>query len=131
MNKVTNWSPYVKGEVTCYNWKLNRVQVKITDSYYINNFVDYVCTERTGLLCNLDKIVLLGNHNPIAIYPREAEDISDVSIYLESIKNTDIHTILISVVEDCDLIVDSLAIDDILLEIKSVTKMDVRYVLID
>ena len=42
MNNITNWNNYKKGEANCYSWKIERVQVKITDGHYINNFVDHV-----------------------------------------------------------------------------------------
>lgn len=128
---LTNWSAYTKGEVTNYNWRLNRVQVKIEGSYFINNFVDHVCETGTTLLDKLAKIVLIGGRRPIALYPQEAEDMNVIKVYLESIKNTDIHTILISVVEDADMFVDTEVVEDILLEIKSVAKIDVRYLLRD
>lgn len=129
--KVTEWANYIKGEVTCYNWKLNRVQAKITEQYFINSFIDHVCKENISILRSLDKIVLIGTGRPVAIYPKEARELSDIIPYLESIKDTDIHTILISVVEDADMFLDSTYIDDILMEIKSVAKIEVRYVLID
>ena len=62
LNKVTEWSKYKKGEANCYSWKLDRVQVKITDNHYINNFVDYVIGNGKGLLRNIDKIVLHTHH---------------------------------------------------------------------
>lgn len=129
--KVTEWASYIKGEVTCYNWKLNRVQARITEGYFINSFIDHVTKENKSLLRSLDKIVLIGNGDPIAIYPKEANELSDIIPYLESIKDTDIHTILISVVEDADMFLDSSTIDDILMEIKSVAKIETRYILID
>lgn len=128
---LTKWSDYIKGEVTSYNWRIKRVQVKIEESYFINNFVDHICDGHSSLLGTLDKIILIGKGNPIALYPKEAEDLNVIRIYLESIKNTDIHTILISVVEDSDLFIDSETIDDQLIEIKSVSKMKVRYLLRD
>lgn len=130
-NMLTNWSDYMKGEVTSYNWRIKRVQVKIEESYFINNFVDHVCDGSSSLLGTLDKIILIGNGNPIALYPKEADDLNVIKVYLESIKNTDINTLLISVVEDSDLFIDSETIDDQLIEIKSVSKMKVRYLLRD
>lgn len=128
---LTNWSAYTKGEVTNYNWRLNRVQVKIEGNYFINNFVDHVCDTGTSLLSKLAKIVLIGGRRPIALYPQEAEDMNVIRVYLESIKDTDIHTILISVVEDCDMFIDTDVVEDVLLEIKSVAKIEVRYLLRD
>ena len=46
---------YKKGEVACFGWKLDRVQVRITDKHYINNFVDYVCSNNRMLL-DVDKL---------------------------------------------------------------------------
>ena len=129
--KTTEWASYIKGEVTCYNWKLNRVQARITEQYFINSFIDHVCKDNPTLLRSLDKLVLIGNGDPIAIYPKEAKELTDITPYLDSIKDSDIHTILISVVEDADMFLDSTQIDDILMEIKSVAKIETRYILID
>lgn len=128
MNK-TNWVKYNKGEVNCYSWKLARVQVKITDSHYINNFVDHVIFNNIQLLHDLDKIVLLGEGNPIAIYPKNTENLSNVISYLGSIKNTDIHTVVISLGENSGIFVNSELIEDVLSELNAQTKIDVRYIL--
>lgn len=127
--KRSEWSNYKKGEANCYSWKIERVQVKITDSHYINNFVDYVIKENRGLLRNIDKLVLLGNGNPIAIYPGVPEDLNNVCVYLESIKDTDIHTILLSLGEDSGAFVDSDMIEEVLTEINAITRMKVRFIL--
>lgn len=132
MYKVTEWSNYLKGEVTCYSYKINRVQAKITEQYFINNFVDHVMSQDgVWILRNVDKIVLIGSHNNIALYPKDADDISVITTYLESIKDTDIHTILISVVENDEIFPDTANIDEVLMDIKSACKMQVRYVLQD
>ena len=128
MNK-TNWVKYNKGEVNCYSWKLARVQVKITDSHYINNFVDHVIFNNIQLLHELDKIVLLGEGNPIAIYPKNTDNLNNVISYLGSIKNTDIHTVVISLGENSGIFVNSELIEDVLTELNAQTKIDVRYIL--
>lgn len=128
MNK-TNWVKYNKGEVNCYSWKLARVQVKITDSHYINNFVDHVIFNNIQLLHDLDKIVLLGEGNPIAIYPKNTDNLNNVISYLGSIKNTDIHTVVISLGENSGIFVNSELIEDVLSELNAQTKIDVRYIL--
>ena len=128
MNK-TNWVKYNKGEVNCYSWKLARVQVKITDRHYINNFVDHVIFNNIQLLHDLDKIVLLGEGNPIAIYPKNTDNLNNVISYLGSIKNTDIHTVVISLGENSGIFVNSELIEDVLSELNAQTKIDVRYIL--
>lgn len=128
MNK-TNWVKYNKGEVNCYSWKLARVQVKITDSHYINNFVDHVIFNNIQLLHDLDKIVLLGEGNPIAIYPKNTDNLNNIISYLGSIKNTDIHTVVISLGENSGIFVNSELIEDVLTELNAQTKIDVRYIL--
>lgn len=128
MNK-TNWVKYNKGEVNCYSWKLARVQVKITDRHYINNFVDHVIFNNIQLLHDLDKIVLLGEGNPIAIYPKNTDNLNNVITYLGSIKNTDIHTVVISLGENSGIFVNSELIEDVLSELNAQTKIDVRYIL--
>lgn len=129
MRNFVQWNKYVKGEAVCYSWKLDRVQVKITDEHYLNNFVDYVCNDNAGLLRDFDKIILLGDGNPIAIYPNNSQDLSDVKIYLESVKGTDIHTIVLSIGEYSSTFVDAEGIDATLGILNSVTKIQVRYML--
>lgn len=129
-NTIGPWKQYVNGDVINYNWKLQRVQAKVEGSYYINNLVDYFMGDGKEVLLDLDKIVLLGGNKPIALYPKVSENINDDIIpYLESIKNTDINKILISVLEDGYLTVDTVLIDDVLKSLKSATKIDVRYIL--
>jgi hypothetical protein len=129
MINKTGWNNYIKGEANCYSWKLERVQARITDSHYINNFVDHVIGERRSLLRDIDKIILLGDGSPIAIFPRESEDLIDVTTYLESIKNTDIHTIVVSLGEASGVFVNSDLIEDVLSELNATAKIEVRYIL--
>lgn len=129
MINKTGWNNYIKGEANCYSWKLERVQARITDSHYINNFVDHVIGERRSLLRDIDKIILLGDGTPIAIFPRESEDLIDVTTYLESIKNTDIHTIVVSLGEASGVFVNSDLIEDVLSELNATAKIEVRYIL--
>lgn len=129
MNEVTNWNNYKKGEATCYSWKLERVQAKITDSHYINNFVDHIIFENVNLLYDFDKIILFGNGCPIAIYPKKTEDLSNMISYLESIKNTDIHTVVVSLGENSGIFVNSDLIESVLGELNAHTKIQVRFVL--
>ena len=129
MINKTGWNNYIKGEANCYSWKLERVQARITDSHYINNFVDHVIGEGRTLLRDIDKIILLGDGAPIAIFPRESEDLIDVTTYLESIKNTDIHTIVVSLGEASGVFVNSDLIEDVLSELNATAKIEVRYIL--
>lgn len=126
---ITNWKNYKKGEASCYSWKLERVQVKITDSHYINNFVDHLIFDNVSLLHDIDKIILLGNGNPIAIYPKNTDQLNNIITYLESIKNTDIHTIVVSLGENSGIFVNSDLIDEVLDELNAKTKIEVRYIL--
>ena len=128
MNNITNWNNYKKGEANCYSWKIERVQVKITDGHYINNFVDHVLSHNE-LLYNIDKIVLFGNGNPIALYPKNTDDIKNITVYLESIKGTDIHTVLLSLAEFSGVFVNSDLIEEVLEELNAHTKINVRFVL--
>ena len=128
LNK-TNWNNYVKGEANCYSWKLERVQARITDSHYINNFVDHVVKENKGLLRDIDKIILLADGATIALFPKYSEDLTDVTTYLESIKDTDIHTVVISLGEASGVFVNSDLIEDVLSELNATAKIEVRYIL--
>lgn len=129
MIDITNWKNYKKGEASCYSWKLERVQVKITDSHYINNFVDHLIFDNVSLLHDIDKIILIGNGNPIAIYPKNTDQLNNVVTYLESIKNTDIHTVIVSLGENSGIFVNSDLIDEVLDELNAKTKIEVRYIL--
>jgi hypothetical protein len=129
MINKTNWNNYVKGEANCYSWKLERVQARITDSHYINNFVDHVVKENKGLLRDIDKIILLADGATIALFPNYSEDLTDVTTYLESIKNTDIHTVVLSLGEASGVFVNSDLIEDVLSELNATTKIEVRYIL--
>lgn len=128
MIKRTEWNSYIKGEANCYSWKLERVQARITDSHYINNFVDHVVKDNRNLLRDIDKIILLGDGTPIALFPKDSEDLSDVTTYLESIKNTDIHTVVISLAEYSGVFVNSDLIEDVLSELNATAKIEVRYI---
>lgn len=128
LNK-TNWNNYVKGEANCYSWKLERVQARITDSHYINNFVDHVVKENKGLLRDIDKIILLADGATIALFPKYSEDLTDVTTYLESIKDTDIHTVVLSLGEASGVFVNSDLIEDVLSELNATAKIEVRYIL--
>ena len=127
--EITNWKNYKKGEASQYSWKLERVQVKINDSHYINNFVDHVIFNNVPLLHDIDKIILLGNGSPIAIFPKNTDQLNNVVTYLESIKNTDIHTIVISLGENSGIFVNGDLIESVLAELNAQTKIEVRYVL--
>ena len=129
MINKTNWNSYVKGEANCYSWKLERVQARITDSHYINNFVDHVVKENKGLLRDIDKIILLADGATIALFPKYSEDLTDVTTYLESIKDTDIHTVVISLGEASGVFVNSDLIEDVLSELNATAKIEVRYIL--
>lgn len=129
MINKTNWNNYVKGEANCYSWKLERVQARITDSHYINNFVDHVVKENKGLLRDIDKIILLADGATIALFPKYSEDLTDVTTYLESIKDTDIHTVVISLGEASGVFVNSDLIEDVLSELNATAKIEVRYIL--
>ncbi len=126
--EITNWKNYNKGEAACYSWKLERVQVKIVDSHYINNFVDYVIAN-SSILFDMDKIILIGDGKPIALFPKNTNDAKDITIYLESIKNTDINTIVISLGENAGMFVNSDLIEEVLSILNAQTKIEVRFVL--
>lgn len=125
----TEWKNYKKGEANCYSWKLDRVQVRITDDHYIDNFVDYVVKENRQLLYDIDKIILLGSGMPIALYPKNAEDVKFITTYLDSIKHTDIHTVVLSLAEFSGVFVNSDLIEEVLVDLNAHTKIEVRYIL--
>ena len=129
MFEMSEWKNYKKGEVSCYSWKLDRVQAKITDSHYINNFVDHIIFNNVPLLHDFDKIILFGTGNPIALFPKNTDDLNGIITYLESIKNTDIHTVVVSLGDSSGVFVNCDLIDDVLGELNAHTKIEVRYAL--
>ena len=130
-SRVLDWKGYVKGEASCHSWKLKRVQVRITDTHYMNNFIDHVMNDNGFIIQNTDKIILFGNGRPIALFPSCSDNLSDVRVYLESVKNTDIHTIVLSLAENAGIFVNSDLIEDVLSELNATTKIEVRFILKD
>ena len=41
----TNWMKFTKGDIVNKGFKIERIQLRITDSYFINNFVDVIMTK--------------------------------------------------------------------------------------
>lgn len=130
MSKVTEWKKYKKGDIINHGFKIERIQLKIDGHYFINNFVDKVM-EDSSILNGLDKILLKGDGNPIALYPYSDEDIRAIIIYLESIKDTDITTLYISMGDNYTGFLDTEYLEQIAQSIKAVAKFSIRYFLRD
>lgn len=127
----TNWIEFKKGDIVNKGFKIERIQLRITDSYFINNFVD-VIKDHLDVLNEVNKIMLKGDGVPIAIYPRDDDgNFSNTTTFLDSIKDTDINTIYISMAENNNGFMDTKLLDDTVVAIKGMSKIEIRYFLRD
>lgn len=127
----TDWMKFTKGDIVNKGFKIERIQLRITDSYFINNFVD-VIKDHLDVLNEVNKIMLKGDGAPIAIYPRDDDgNFSNTTTFLDSIKDTDINTIYISMAENNNGFMDTKLLDDTVVAIKCMSKIEIRYFLRD
>ena len=127
----TDWQEFKKGDIINKGFKIERIQLRITDNYFINNFID-VIKEHLEVLNEVNKIMLKGDGSPIAIYPREDNGNFDKTVtFLDSIKDTDINTIYISMAENNIGFIDTKVLDDAVVSIKGMSKIEIRYFLRD
>lgn len=127
----TNWIEFKKGDIVNKGFKIERIQLRITDSYFINNFVD-VIKDHLDVLNEVNKIMLKGDGAPIAIYPKDDDgNFSNTTTFLDSIKDTDINTIYISMAENNNGFMDTKLLDDTVVAIKGMSKIEIRYFLRD
>lgn len=127
----TDWIEFKKGDIVNKGFKIERIQLRITDSYFINNFVD-VIKDHLDVLNEINKIMLKGDGAPIAIYPRDDDgNFSNTTTFLDSIKDTDINTIYISMAENNNGFMDTKLLDDTVVAIKGMSKIEIRYFLRD
>lgn len=127
----TEWVEFKKGDIVNKGFKIERIQLRITDRYFINNFVD-VIKDHLDILNEVNKIMLKGDGAPIAIYPRDDDgNFSNTTTFLDSIKDTDINTIYISMAENNNGFMDTKLLDDTVVAIKGMSKIEIRYFLRD
>lgn len=127
----TDWIEFKKGDIVNKGFKIERIQLRITDSYFINNFVD-VIKDHLDVLNEVNKLMLKGDGAPIAIYPRDDDgNFSNTTTFLDSIKDTDINTIYISMAENNNGFMDTKLLDDTVVAIKGMSKIEIRYFLRD
>lgn len=127
----TDWMEFKKGDIVNKGFKIERIQLRITDSYFINNFVD-VIKDHLDVLNEVNKLMLKGDGAPIAIYPRDDDgNFSNTTTFLDSIKDTDINTIYISMAENNNGFMDTKLLDDTVVAIKGMSKIEIRYFLRD
>ena len=127
----TDWLEFKKGDIVNKGFKIERIQLRITDSYFINNFVD-VIKDHLDVLNEVNKIMLKGDGAHIAIYPRDDDgNFSNTTTFLDSIKDSDINTIYISMAENNNGFMDTKLLDDTVVAIKGMSKIEIRYFLRD
>lgn len=127
----TEWVEFKKGDIVNKGFKIERIQLRITDKYFINNFVD-VIKDHLYILNEINKIMLKGDGAPIAIYPRDDDgNFSNTTTFLDSIKDSDINTIYFSMAENNNGFMDTKVLDDTVVAIKGMSKIEIRYFLRD
>jgi len=127
--KITEWKEFKKGDIIDKGFRIERVQLKIDEKYFLDNFIDNL-PEHLDVLNDIDKIILKGDDEPIALFPKNDNEYFDNTIqFLNNIKDTDINTIFISMMENNNELLNTKVFDDSVYEIKLFTKIKIRYFL--
>ena len=127
--KITEWKEFKKGDIIDKGFRIERVQLKIDEKYFLDNFIDNL-PEHLDVLNDIDKIILKGDDEPIALFPKNDNEYFDNTIQiLNNIKDTDINTIFISMMENNNELLNTKVFDDSVYEIKLFTKIKIRYFL--
>lgn len=127
--KITEWKEFKKGDIIDKGFRIERVQLKIDEKYFLDNFIDNL-PEHLDVLNDIDKILLKGDNDPIALFPKNDNEYFDNTIeFLNNIKDTDINTIYISMMENNNQLLNTKVFDNSVQEIKLFTKIKIRYFL--
>lgn len=127
--KITEWKEFKKGDIIDKGFRIERVQLKIDEKYFLDNFIDNL-PEHLDVLNDIDKILLKGDNDPIALFPKNDNEYFDNTIeFLNNIKDTDINTIYISMMENNNQLLNTKVFDNSVQEIKLFSKIKIRYFL--
>lgn len=127
--KITEWKDFKKGDIIDKGFRIERVQLKIDEKYFLDNFIDNL-PEHLDVLNDIDKILLKGDNDPIALFPKNDDEyFSNTIEFLNNIKDTDINTIYISMMENNNQLLNTKVFDNSVQEIKLCSKIKIRYFL--
>lgn len=126
--KITEWQDFKKGDIINKGFRIERIQLKIDEKYFIDNFIENI-KDHLNVLNDIDKIIL-GDSEPIALFPKnDNEYFGNTVDFLDNIKDTDINVIYISMMEDNNELLNTKIFDDTVHEIKLFSKIKIRYFL--
>lgn len=126
--KITEWEDFKRGDIINKGFRIERIQLKIDEKYFIDNFIDNI-KDHLNVLNDIDKIIL-GDSDPIALFPKNDNDYFDNTVdLLDNIKDNDINVIYISMMEDNNELLNTKIFDDTVHEIKLFSKFKIRYFL--
>lgn len=126
--KITEWQDFKRGDIINKGFRIERIQLKIDEKYFIDNFIDNI-KDHLNVLNDIDKIIL-GDSDPIALFPKNDNDYFDNTVdFLNNIKDNDINVIYISMMEDNNELLNTKIFDDTVHEIKLFSKIKIRYFL--
>lgn len=126
--KITEWEDFKRGDIINKGFRIERIQLKIDEKYFIDNFIDNI-KDHLNVLNDIDKIIL-GDSDPIALFPKNDNDYFDNTVdFLDNIKDNDINVIYISMMEDNNELLNTKIFDDTVHEIKLFSKVKIRYFL--
>lgn len=126
--KITEWQDFKRGDIINKGFRIERIQLKIDEKYFIDNFIDNI-KDHLNVLNDIDKIIL-GDSDPIALFPKNDNVYFDNTVdFLDNIKDNDINVIYISMMEDNNELLNTKVFDDTVHEIKLFSKFKIRYFL--
>lgn len=126
--KITEWEDFKRGDIINKGFRIERIQLKIDEKYFIDNFIDNI-KDHLNVLNDIDKIIL-GDSDPIALFPKNDNAYFDNTVdFLDNIKDNDINVIYISMMEDNNELLNTKIFDDTVHEIKLFSKFKIRYFL--
>lgn len=126
--KITEWQDFKRGDIINKGFRIERIQLKIDEKYFIDNFIDNI-KDHLNVLNDIDKIII-GDSDPIAVFPKNDNDYFDNTVnFLDNIKDNDINVIYISMMEGNNELLNTKIFDDTVHEIKLFSKFKIRYFL--
>lgn len=127
--QITEWQDFKKGDIINKGFRIERIQIKIDEKYFLDNFIDNI-RDHLNVLNEVNKIILKGDDEPIALFPKNDNEYFDNTVkFLDNIKDTDINTIYLSMMENNNELIETKVFDDVVYEIKLFSKIKIRYFL--
>lgn len=127
--QITEWQDFKKGDIINKGFRIERIQIKIDEKYFLDNFIENI-RDHLNVLNEVNKIILKGDDEPIALFPKNDNEYFDNTVkFLDNIKDTDINTIYLSMMENNNELIETKIFDDVVYEIKLFSKIKIRYFL--